>query len=267
MRTPESVAGLEAHLRERRAPDRRIRIGLPGHLIEVITDSAALVDELVTYFGDLCLTDDDPVDTTIVVIEDEAPDLDLEYIVKPPDPGKTKIKEESVDLGDGRIVRKRLTGMLFAFGGGVNVAWGPCRANANQVVNFVCNRHIQRALDDGYLLCHASAVTAGGRGAAVAGFSGMGKSTMALHLMSAGADFVSNDRLMIKRAGDRLAMRGVPKLPRVNPGTILGNPDLAGVILDEDRARCEALPAEELWSLEEKHDVFIDTCFGPGRFR
>ena len=67
--------------------------------------------------------------------------------MKTPDPGKTKIKEEYVDLDDGRIVRKRLTGMLFVFGGGQNVAVGPCGANLNQVINFINNRYIE------WLLC------------------------------------------------------------------------------------------------------------------
>ena len=62
-------------------------------------------------------------------------------------------------------------------------------------------------------------------------------------------------------------MEGVPKLPRVNPGTILNNPALDSVMSDEQRARALALPPEELWSLEEKYDVDILDCYGPDTFQ
>jgi HprK-related kinase B len=171
-----------------------------------------------------------------------------------------------LDFPDGRAVRKRLTGMMFMFGGGCNIALGPCIENDNQVVNFINNRFIQWELERGALLAHAAAVSREGRGLALAGFSGMGKSTLALHLMSRGLHFVSNDRLLIRRTGDQVSMRGVPKLPRINPGTALNNPDLASVIPPEERGAFEDLGPDEIWDLEHKYDVKIDECFGPGRF-
>jgi HprK-related kinase B len=101
----------------------------------------------------------------------------------------------------------------------------------------------------------------------MAGSSGMGKSTLALQVLARGADYVSNDRLMVKRQGDRVTMVGVPKLPRVNPGTILNNPALRGLMSDAARKAAESLPRQKLWELEDKYDVFIDRFFGPGRFK
>jgi HprK-related kinase B len=98
---------------------------------------------------------------------------------------------------------------------------------------------------------------------ALAGFAGAGKSTLALHLMSQGSNFVSNDRLLLLPDG---RMLGVPKLPRINPGTALTNPDLARVIPEGQRAAFSELDPDELWTLEHKFDVPIHECFGPGRF-
>jgi HprK-related kinase B len=104
------------------------------------------------------------------------------------------------------------------------------------------------------------------RGLAMCGFSGAGKSTLAMHVMSLGSLFVSNDRLLVTPEGTGLRMSGVPKLPRINPGTALNNPDLVGVVPGEDRRRFSELDEDDLWGLEHKYDVFLDQCFGEGRF-
>ncbi len=62
-------------------------------------------------------------------------------------------------------------------------------------------------------------------------------------------------------------MVGVPKLPRINPGTALNNPHLAGVIPSGERAGFARLAGEALWKLERKYDVDLAKCFGRGRFR
>lgn len=179
-------------------------------------------------------------------------------------------KEGWVDLPDGRIVVKLRTGMRFAFGVDDHLAIGPCRRNANQVINFVNNRMIQWALHRGALLGHASAVArrvegeALPRTIAIAGFAGMGKSTLALRLMNdRRLDFLSNDRVMMQADG---TIEGVPKHPRINPGTILANPDLAGVLDEHERARFSALTTDELWQLEHKFDGVIRSCFPSQRF-
>ena len=76
-----------------------------------------------------------------------------------------------------------------------------------------------------------------------------------------GTSFVSNDRLLIK---DRCAL-GIPKQPRINPGTILGNPRLRGMFPPERQAELMAMPKDALWDLEEKYDLIVGEVFGPGR--
>jgi len=234
--------------------------------IEVRSNSRELLDKLARYYADFP-GDGEPADITVTAVESVPPVLDLPYVTKEREPGKTKIKEQYVDYPDGRVVRKLLTGMVFAFGGGRNFAFGPCIENDNQVVNFINNRYIERVIRQGSLLFHAAGVAAGGRGLVLSGFSGAGKSTLALRIMAHGTDFVSNDRIMVRRDAGGLTMFGIPKMPRVNPGTVLAEPHLARVMSEEDRRRFSALPQAELWDLEHKYDAFIDDCYGPGRFR
>ncbi len=259
---------------ERYRPEHALTLDFGGHVTRVESNSKALLDKLHRYFRDFLASGVIPPAPQTVVTALEAPppapeDLDLVFAAKQPDPGKTKIKEEYVNLPHGRAVRKRLTGMLFVFGGGRHMAVGPCLANDNQVVNFINNRFIEWILDQGALLFHAAGVArhGGDAGLALAGFSGMGKSTLALHIMRLDADFVSNDRLMVRRDAQQLTMYGVAKMPRINPGTVLNNPNLASVAPAEELERFRALPIAELWALEHKYDAFIDECFGPGRFR
>lgn len=234
--------------------------------LEVVTNSSSLAGQLKNYFGNFLVSTNGTSDMRVVAIEDPEYCRDYPMQIKPPDPGKVKIKEEYIDLADGRIVKKRLTGMFFYFGGERNIAVGPCEENANQVINFINNRYIQWCLNRGCLLGHAAAVRVGNSGIAMAGFSGAGKSTLALHMMSRGATFISNDRLLIWKAGHGLAMSGVAKLPRINPGTALNNEHLKTVIPPRDRSVFQNLSQEELWQLEHKYDVFIDDVFGKDRF-
>jgi HprK-related kinase B len=243
-----------------------LRLDFAGFAVDVASNDERLTGALGVYFKEF-LRPAGPASCMVTAVEAPAPVLPLGYALKPPEPGKEKIKEEFAFVPGGRVVRKRLTGMVFLAGGGINLAVGPCLKNPNQVVNFIASRFMSVWLDRGALLLHAAAVARNGRGIALAGFSGMGKSTLALHMMNLGLDFVSNDRLMVRREGAGLVMRGLPKHPRINPGTALHNERLAGLIPEKERGELLALPEERLWKLERKRDALVDECFGPGRFR
>ncbi|WP_421903153.1 HprK-related kinase B [Maridesulfovibrio sp.] len=240
-------------------------IDFGGCVIETRVNNSDLLANLNNYFKEF-LIDTDKGDILITAHECPKADLGLEYTIKQPDPGKTKIKEEFYNLPDGRVVYKRLTGMIFVFGGDENIAIGPCIENSNQVINFINNRFIEYKLNNGCYLGHAAGVIENGRGIAMAGFSGMGKSTLALHLMSRGTTFVSNDRVMTEDNGDSLTMYGVAKQPRINPGTALNNPDLSCIVSPEDKKTFLSMPKEELWELEHKYDALIDECYGKNKF-
>ncbi|MCB2190823.1 MAG: HprK-related kinase B [Deltaproteobacteria bacterium] len=241
-----------------------LRLRLNKLNFEVKTNRAELAQELKRYYRPFIEPSQGEAQITVYALETPAWDCGLELRHKPLEPGKAKIKEEYIDLVGGRLVRKRLTGMVFIFGGQTNLALGPCLANPNQVINFINNRQIQWELERGALLAHAAGVCGPGLGLAMAGQAGKGKSTLALHLMSRGATFISNDRLMVTKGQNGPVMTGLAKLPRINPGTALNNPNLKKVMSLEDQERFAALPPDQLWALEHKYDVDIDTCFGPG---
>ncbi len=245
---------------------RKLYLEFDGCILEVTSNSPDVVRELSRYYPSF-LTDPKNADIRIQVIERDTLKLDFPFTIKAPDPGKTKIKEEYVDLPDGRIVRKRLTGMMFFFGDDVHLAMGPVLENLNQIVNFINNRFIQWLLNQGCLLGHAAGVVQEDRGLAIAGFSGRGKSTLALQMMSMGLKFISNDRLLVQKANGSLKMYGVPKQPRINPGTILHNRDLMKGIPSKEKEKLENLPPDDLWKLEQKHDVIVEEVYGADRFQ
>jgi HprK-related kinase B len=244
----------------------KVPLQFGGVRLDVHTNSVQLQDKLLSYYRDFTAANHKPI-IEVTAIETAPLDVDVPLIVKKPDPGKTKIKEEYADLSDGRIVRKRLTGMVFVFGGNRHVALGPCVSNDNQVVNFINNRFIEFLIKGGCLLFHAAGIAWKGRGLAISGFSGTGKSTLALHIMRSGTDFISNDRVLVEQSVQQLTMYGVAKMPRVNPGTVLNNNLLRAVIPAAERRKFEALPTDELWDLEHKYDAFIDQCFGREKFK
>jgi len=243
-----------------------VRLDVGGCRIDLATNEPMLARKLERYFREVLTSDSSTPDFAIAAIQAPAPDLDAKWNMKPPEAGKTKIKEEWVDLPDGRVVRKRLTGMVFAFGADMHVACGPCVENDNQIVNFANNRYMQWRLAQGWILAHAGAVARDGRCLALAGRSGSGKSTAALEMLAAGLDFVSNDRLLLKARNGSVDVRGIPKHPRVNPGTILHNSLLDGLIPPKERARLQEMDPQELRALEQKYDVIVPEVVGPGRF-
>jgi len=261
-----TVRSLAARILAEHDPSFGLHLTVGPWHVRIESNSADLVDRLREYFRHF---DDRPVEPDLVIsaIEMPAPEFGLAFEDWKRDPGKVGRKDTYADLDDGRVCRKVRTGMQFLMADDLRLAVGPCLANDNQVINFVNSQYIAWKLHRGHVLCHAAAVASGDHGLAMAGFSGGGKSTLALHLLSGGLDFVSNDRLLVRRTRSDVEMSGVPKLPRINPGTALGNPDLVGILPDERRRALTALDPEDLWDLEEKYDVEIDTVFDQTRFR
>ena len=252
--------------------------------LRVRTNSAAIVEDLRRYFAPFACAERGAADLEFLFLDGppEAPLVEL--AVRPHLPGKRPDKERFADLPSGpdggqggRLVRKQATGMLFAFGRyagrDVNIALGPCAQNRNQLVNFLCARYMERRVAAGWLLGHAAGVAqtpeSGGKALALCGFAGMGKSTLALHLVARGCDFLSNDRVLVEPRPNLAPMlHGIPKHPRLNPGTALGNPELAPhlacALPDALRSAYAGLPPESLYAVEDKYDALIGDCFGHG---
>jgi HprK-related kinase B len=258
-----SIGKIAALVLAGNAPAPAVGLSFGDCQIVLETNSEILRDRLIAYFGPYVGAVSQP-DFHIVAIERDVPDLGLTFRDWPRDPGKVGRKDAVADLADGRVIQKVRTGMHFLVAADTRIAFGPCLPNSNQIINFVISQYLGWLVDRGWAVCHAAGVIFDGAGIGIAAFSGGGKSSLALRLMSRGATFVSNDRLLVKNVGVP-TMAGVPKQPRVNPGTILNNPDLRQIIPEARRSELLKLPNEELWDLEEKYDVPIDTVFGSSR--
>ena len=282
-----------------------LRLRLEELSVRVRSNSGAVVADLRRYFApflepegqDGSVASNAP-DIDILLLDGPVAESPVELATRPHLPGKRPDKERAADLpsenggenddmvgreiGDmaervaghvaGRVVRKQATGMLFVFGAGPgpDIALGPCAENRNQLVNFICARYMERRVAVGWALGHAAGVVGGnGRALALCGFAGMGKSTLALHLLARGCDFASNDRVLIEpgAGGGACVLHGIPKHPRLNPGTALGNPELAPHLArdlpEALRQAYAGLPASELYAVEDKYDAIIDECFAP----
>jgi HprK-related kinase B len=207
-----------------------------------------------------------PVTAAIDVLEGQRLDPEPDWIDWAREPGKSGRKDAYLDLDDGRLVHKIRTGMTFLQSPEALVAFGPCLAYPNQVINFINTQILNTCKRGGWEICHAAAVTDGLQGLAIAGLSGGGKSTTILRMMDLDTPcFVTNDRLMVRAHSDWTEGLGIPKNPRINPGTILHNPRLSPLLSEEKKRELRHLPAEELWQLEEKHDLFISDIYGKDR--
>jgi HprK-related kinase B len=175
-------------------------------------------------------------------------------------------KEAVCEVRGGRLVRKLTTGVLMGLRPRDAFAVGDLVRHLNQGINLINNRYAKAVLRRGHLLLHASAVTRDGRAVALAGPPGAGKSTSALHLVERGFRFVSNDRLLVRPGSGAVEALGYPKQPRVNPGTLLHHPRLSFLLEPDDRTALARLPSADLWKLERKCDVDLESIYGTGTF-
>lgn len=223
-----------------------------------------LRDTLVDYFDEV-LCEETPATARISLLPGQSLAAAPDWIEWRREGGKTGRKDAYYDLRDGRLIHKVRTGVTFLQSPQALIAFGPLDENVSTVINFINTQVLNICQREGWQICHAAAVTNGARTLAIAGLSGGGKSTSILRMMDLpGTRFVSNDRLLV-RGGSPVQALGIPKQPRINPGTILGNPQLQGMLGADEQARLRAMPLAELWDLEEKHDLFIRQAYGQGR--
>lgn len=236
-----------------------------GHLGVTVHCPEPLRSTLTAYYAH-CLSDE-PGGITVHLLPDQTISPEPEWTDWYREPGKAGRKDAVHELENGRLIRKVRSGITFLQGSGHAVAFGPLAENESTVINFVNTQILSAALREGWQLCHAAAVTGHGRTLAISGLSGGGKSTSILRMMDIkGTRFLSNDRVLV-RGGTPPRALGIPKHPRINPGTILGNPKLHGMLAPERLAEITAMPTAELWELEDKHDLIIPDVYGSDRIQ
>lgn len=268
MTEPHTIASLSQQLQgNAKLADSHLDLPLPECTIRIRSNHAPLIQQLANYFSDLPTTDSE-VDIEVVAIERPPIEGHFSFTDWVREPEKSGRKDSYLDLHPdrARLLRKVRTGMLFLQSESQRIAAGPCVKNDNQVINFICSQYMTWLQQNGWLMCHAAGLEIAGHGVGIAGFSGGGKSTLMLNLLEHdAAHYLSNDRLFIRAENGAVRARGIPKLPRINPGTIVHNPRLQGLLSPQRREELLQLPTEALWSLEEKYDVLIGPTYGENR--
>jgi len=246
--------------------ERTLYLQCGDAVIQLQSNSSPLLDELAHYFRHITIAPI-AVDMTVIAIDCPEPNLKYPFQDWPREAGKKGRKDVFYNIERGRLIRKFRTGMVFLQSETHRIAAGPCLENTNQVINFINNQHMNWLQQHHWLICHAAGVVYNDKAYAIAAFSGGGKSTFMLHLMdNENINFLSNDRLFIRNKNKNEAeAEGIAKLPRINPGTIVTNPRLQGLIAQKNREQLQALPQQQLWNLEQKYDVDIVSIYGKDR--
>lgn len=261
------TSAAEALLNNAQLCDEALYLGLGECRLRLRSNSEELITGLRSYFRHV-VSDASPVDLDVIAIEREAPDLGVDFIDWAREPGKTGRKDAYYDLPGGRLVLKVRTGMLFLQSEAQQIAAGPCLQYDNQVINFINAQYMNWLQQRDWMICHASGLVYHDHCLGIAGFSGGGKSTLMLHLMEHDdVSYLTNDRLFVRREDGITQSVGIPKLPRINPGTIVHNPRLSVMIPVDEREALLKLPPQELWEIEDKYDVQVEEVYGAGKIR
>ena len=247
--------------------EKTITLSVFNWRLRIRSNSRMLLDRLQHYFAHVIASkSESDFDAEVIAIERAAPDVDLPFQDWAREPGKTGRKDSYVDLSGGRLLRKVRTGMVFLQSETNRIAAGRCLEFDNQVINFINSQFMNELQQANWVICHAAAFVRSNKAYAIAGFSGNGKSTLMLQALEDPEHaYLTNDRLFLQRFGDQTIARGIPKMPRINPGTLLHNKRLVGLLDTEQQRRLREMPRDALWDLEEKHDVLIAEHYGARR--
>lgn len=233
-----------------------------GRTVLVLVDDTRLRDRLVAYYQPFVRpgerTHARPVGVVRAVLgQASLPEVRLRS-------WDGRDKDSFADLPSGRVIRKDRTGVVITINDREWTVTGDLHRNFSQLLNVIASAYGVALIEHHAAMIHASAVVRGGRALAVIGQSGMGKSSLCVRLLEHGFDFLTNDRLLLERAGDTIAAHGLPKLPRVNPGTLVVGKRTRSIIPERDKLRYARLGHAELWELEEKYDLDVRKTLGSG---
>lgn len=271
-----------------------LQLNLHDQTYVIQSNSALLIQTLKTYFpNNIQLQcnhgNEQPEAITIQAFETEAFIEAGKDWKDWPRPSSKRGKKDAIldfiqDNIGYRFVFKVKTGMLFLQPAIPSkqtplLAFGKVEHYPNQIINFILTQSLNQHLRRGALLGHCSAIKLKinetselSKTFAIAGLSGGGKSTLMLHFMSKGQKFISNDRVLFEAGitetilSQRVLIKGIPKHPRINPGTIVHNANLHSLITEEQKNQFLVMPQETLRQLEHKFDADVDTLYGQNSF-
>ncbi|MCA9658639.1 MAG: HprK-related kinase B [Myxococcales bacterium] len=265
---PTPCAALTRQLLAAAPPNERLLLDLPACRVRIRGNDPGVMSALRAYYREHALASASG-DADLEILALAGPTPALPWPLELRDRTNRPQHEGYRDLADGRVVHKLRTGVVLIMSAAAEVVCGPLADHVDQVINFIHHRVMTRWIAGGGRLTHAAGIARGDRGLVLCGVPGAGKSTLALEVMTRDPEvaFITNDRAVVTadEGGPRLC--GIPKHPRVNPGTILHNAALTPLLSADERARYLALDGAALRDHEDKRDAVIDRLFGPGRVR
>lgn len=252
----------------RQPPLPTLQFAIHGVAFEVRCGIPAVADELRGIYGRHAVAAHSHPGYRVAIVDGVLPGIpaDLDDYVLP----NGKVKERYRDDGPVRWVTKRNTGLQTLFDDRRYVLGGNVTENVNQVINIINAIYMKDMDQRGFLICQAAGLEVAGEVVCIAGRSGAGKTTTLLKLIAQGGRYVSNDRLLVRRAAESAAsyeMWGIPKWPRVNAGTMMGDATLQALLPSSARDRYAAMSYDALFELEEKYDVDVGAVYGSDRVR
>jgi HprK-related kinase B len=265
---PTPCAALTRQLLAAAPPSERLLLDLPACKVRIRGNDPGVMSALRAYYREHARASaSGDADLEILALTGPTPALPFPLQVR--DRTDRPQHEGSCDLADGRVVHKLRTGVVMIMSAEAEVVCGPLADHVDQVINFIHHRVMTRWIAAGGRLAHAAGIALGDRGLVLCGLAGAGKSTLALEVMTRDPEvaFVTNDRAVLVAGDGGPRLRGIPKHPRVNPGTVLHNAALTPLLRADERARYLALDSAALRTCEDKRDAVIDRLFGPGRVR
>jgi HprK-related kinase B len=251
-------------------PNLPYRLGLriAGRNVLLSIDNASLLEEMHQYFLPFVTSDITTGDESTINVYgiNAQPYFNSAASVDIPRGNGRPSKAEAYEQNGVRIIRKKRNGVVQYIHRDMFCVVGDLVSYSDELIKAVCLALGRSFWREGYITVHGSAVAKNNVAIVFAGTSSGGKSTLALNLVDRGYDFVSNDRVMVGRSSGYPRALGVPKWPRVNPGTLLSIPRLRQTLVTpEKEARYLKMKPKELWDLEEKHDVRVDWIYGTDR--
>jgi HprK-related kinase B len=234
--------------------------------LTVETEDHGIVAKLQRYFGDFASepTSADRPHSLLRIVEEDPREPEGDLV-----PWMEKDKEAFLDLPSGRFVRKMRAGLTISIQEDLwSSVWtlrGPVGRNFSQIISLIGTIYGLHVIDRGGSMIHASAIADDkGQALAIMAQSGMGKSSLAVRLMEQGFDFISSDRIILDPplATEQVIAHGLPKLPRVNPGTLLDGENTRIVLDPTKREQYEGLSPEELQEVKDKYDLEIGKVLG-----
>jgi hypothetical protein len=248
-RVPEEVSGVRAG----HELSQSVTFRLPDCTVRVASNTPRVLDVLGHLYGAAGSPSEAP-DLEVTALDTASPDLSCHFVRVPPRPEARVVTTEYWDGQEMRVVRKRHSGMVFAFGADENLAAGPCADHADDLAEFIDGRCRAFLARQGYLSIRAAGATHGTSGVAVAGATRRVRAALIDRISEHGGRALEGERLLVRECAGRhtmvsladngsapVALSGVVVLDadedapaRVTVVDLTRRPDLVSLLTDED---------------------------------